>query len=181
MKCSGPEYIEWPKSFRSPILFGVVEQAASAIDQSLVRRAAGAYGRAIAVADPIRLEFWEARGLTMAQLRLMYLLLAEDCRSVGQLAEEMRVRPASVTGLTDRLVDHGLIERRADPADRRLVRVALTPEGRRVLGEIEVASLAYLGGIFERMGEESVERLCEALEEFGQTARAAGSLVRPPA
>lgn len=138
--------------------------------QSLWTRAMRAYGRALAAADPIRLRFWNSRGLTMPQLRLMYLLLLRDCRSVGELAEEMNVRPATVTGLTDRLVRQQLIERQADPSDRRLVRVALTPEGRRVLGEIEVASRAYLGAIFDRMGADAVQRLVNSFEEFSDAA-----------
>jgi DNA-binding MarR family transcriptional regulator len=47
----------------------------------------------------------------MPQVRLMHLLLLQDCRPVGELAEEMNVRPATVTGLTDRLIRQGLIER----------------------------------------------------------------------
>jgi len=129
-----------------------------------------AYGRALAVADPIRLQFWDDRGLTMPQLRLMYLLLLQDCRPVGELADEMNVRPATVTGLTDRLVRQELIQRQDDPEDRRVVRVALTPEGRRVLGEIETASRAYLRAIFDELGPDAVERLIQVFEEFSEAA-----------
>jgi DNA-binding MarR family transcriptional regulator len=139
-------------------------------DQTRLDRAMRAYGRALAVADPIRLQFWDDRGLTMPQLRLMYLLFLKDCRPVGELAEEMNVRPATVTGLTDRLVRQELIERQDDPEDRRVVRVALTPEGRRVLGEIETASRAYLKAVFDRLGPKAVERLIQTFEEFGAAA-----------
>lgn len=140
------------------------------MDQARLTEAMRAYGRALAVADPIRLRFWDDRGLTMAQLRLMFHLLDHDSRPVGELADEMNVRPATMTGLTDRLVRHGLIERLADDEDRRVVRVALTDEGRRVIGEIEVASRAYLDRIFQEMGPEAVERLVRAFEEFAAAA-----------
>ena len=140
------------------------------MDDAMLDQAMRAYGRALAVADPIRLRFWDGRGLTMPQLRLMYLLHQQDCRAVGELAEQMNVRPATVTGLTDRLVRQHLIERQPDPDDRRVVRVALTPEGRRVLGEIETASRAYLDAIFERMGEDAVERLIDLFEQFSAAA-----------
>ena len=131
-----------------------------------------AYGRALVVADPIRLQFWDDRGLTMPQLRLMYLLYLRDGRPVGELAEEMSVRPATMTGLTDRLVRQELIERRGDAEDRRVVRVVLTDEGRRVLGEIEAASRLYLDAVFKRMGDDAVERLIDLFDQFSDAASA---------
>lgn len=143
------------------------------MDDELLTEAMRAYGRALAVADPIRLRFWDGRGLTMPQLRLMSLLLQQDRRSVGELADEMGVRPATVTGFTDRLVRQRLIERQDDATDRRVVRIALTDEGRRVLGEIETASRAFLREILSRMSEAGVRRLIAAFEEFRAAADAA--------
>ena len=107
--------------------------------QDLLIRAITAYGRALAVADPIRLRFWDSRGLTMTQLRLMYLIYQRNELTISELAELMVVRRPTITGLTDRLVKQKLIRRLSDKTDRRIVRIALTKEGRRVLGEIEVA------------------------------------------
>jgi MarR family transcriptional regulator, organic hydroperoxide resistance regulator len=129
-----------------------------------------AYARAVAVADPIRIRFWDGRGLTMPQLRLMYIVRDSGPRSVGEIAERLNVRPATVTGLTDRLVRQKLIERQDDPADRRVVQVALTAEGRRVLGEIEVASRAYFDAIFERMSESDVVQLISLFQKLADTA-----------
>ena len=143
------------------------------MDDQLLTEAMRAYGRAIAVADPIRLRFWDGRGLTMPQLRLMYLLLQQDGRPVGELADEMNVRPATVTGLTDRLVRQRLIKRQDDPNDRRVVRVALTAEGRRVLGEIESAGRAYMAEVLARMDGAAVRRLIDAFEQFRAAADAA--------
>jgi DNA-binding MarR family transcriptional regulator len=89
---------------------------------------------------------------------------------VGEIAERLNVRPATVTGLTDRLVRQKLIERQDDPADRRVVQVALTAEGRRVLGEIEVASRAYFDAIFERMSESDVVQLISLFQKLADTA-----------
>jgi DNA-binding MarR family transcriptional regulator len=46
----------------------------------------------------------------------------------------------------------------------------LTAEGRRVLGEIEVASRAYFDAIFERMAEEDVVQLVSLLQKLADTA-----------
>jgi len=48
----------------------------------------------------------------------------------GELARDMMMSPPAMTNRIDRLVKRGLVERRADPDDRRALRVALTEEGR---------------------------------------------------
>lgn len=140
--------------------------------QELLARAIVAYGRALAVADPIRLQFWDDRGLTMTQLRLMYLLFQRDEQTVSELADQMLVRKPTITGLTDRLIKHKLIRRLNDANDRRIVRIALTKQGRRVLGEIEVASKAYLDRIFGALGEARVEEFVRLMEDFAKSAEA---------
>lgn len=50
---------------------------------------------------------------------------------MGELSKRMMVTGGNVTGITDMLEDDGLVERVADPADRRAWVVRLTPAGRR--------------------------------------------------
>jgi DNA-binding MarR family transcriptional regulator len=109
----------------------------------------------------------------MAQLRVMYTLLVDGERSAGELAEEMGVRPPTITGITGRLIKQKLIRRRADPADRRIVRVELTAEGRGVISQIEAAGRAYLTSVFDRMGEDRVNEFICLLDEFAAAAVAA--------
>src|SRR3990172_686374 len=145
-----------------------------ALDQGLITRAMVSYGGALSVADRIRLRFWDKRGLTMAQLRLMYTMLLDGEQSAGELAEKMSVRPPTITGLTNRLIKQKLIRRLADPNDRRIVRVDLTAEGRRMISQIETASRAYLARIFNQLGEAKVKELIALLDEFsaaGQTVQ----------
>ena len=50
----------------------------------------------------------------------------------GKLAQKLKCEPSNVTGIVDRLEARGLVERRPDPADRRVKLAAATEEGRRV-------------------------------------------------
>ncbi|MCA9846398.1 MAG: MarR family transcriptional regulator [Dehalococcoidia bacterium] len=138
--------------------------------RSTSERALRAYVRALNVADPIRLQFWDDRGLTMPQLRIMFRLLERDGQSAGELAAAMRVTPATMTGLTDRLVKQQLVERHSDTRDGRVVRLFLTPAGRATAQAVEEASRAHLDRVFARMGNEAVDRLIEALREFAHAA-----------
>jgi DNA-binding MarR family transcriptional regulator len=49
-----------------------------------------------------------------------------------RLAEQMNCEASNLTGLVDRLEIRGLVERRADPVDRRVRQLALTEEGEAV-------------------------------------------------
>ncbi|MEU6381266.1 MarR family transcriptional regulator [Streptomyces sp. NPDC046909] len=69
--------------------------------------------------------------LTGAQARLLSLLSLEPL-PMRKLAHKLRCEPSNVTGIVDRLESRGLVERRPDPADRRVKLAAVTDEGRGV-------------------------------------------------
>jgi DNA-binding MarR family transcriptional regulator len=80
----------------------------------------------------------EARkaGLTPQQHQLLLAVKGfpgRDWATVGEIAERLQLRHHSAVGLVDRAEEIGLIARRADPVDRRVVRIVLTPAGERVL------------------------------------------------
>lgn len=74
-------------------------------------------------------------GLSYAQVRALVMLGDAEEATAGQLARAADLTPASVTALLDQLERQGMVERRRDPADRRVVVVALTPAGRELLAE----------------------------------------------
>ena len=111
----------------------------------------------------------------MSQLRLLAMVDRGENRPIGEFADEMGVKPATLSGLAERLERLDFIRREHDPADRRIVRVALTAEGKRILSEIQVAARAYFDAIFARMGPEAVEKFAEALEGFRKSATSVGA------
>src|SRR2546425_9955051 len=84
------------------------------------------FGRLIARSDPGRFEAWAGLGLTMTQLRVLFILRGEDGLPAGSLAEYLEITPSTVTRIMDRLVSNGLVRREVDDDDRRLVRHRLT-------------------------------------------------------
>ncbi|GAA2432838.1 MarR family winged helix-turn-helix transcriptional regulator [Streptomyces lavendulocolor] len=67
--------------------------------------------------------------LTGAQARVLALLAAQPT-PMRRIARSLRCEPSNVTGIVDRLEARGLVERRPDPADRRVKIAAATEEGR---------------------------------------------------
>jgi len=69
--------------------------------------------------------------LTIGQVRALGVVADHSDCTMGQLARRLGVSFSAATELADRIVHAGLIEREADPSDRRLVRLRLSPAGRR--------------------------------------------------
>jgi len=74
-----------------------------------------------------------ALGLTLAQWRaLANLARFEGCSNV-QLADQLEIKPITLTRQIDKLVAAGLVRREADTEDRRVVRLYLTEQAQPVL------------------------------------------------
>jgi DNA-binding MarR family transcriptional regulator len=68
-------------------------------------------------------------GITAVQaMALLFLAEADDVTSV-HFGKRLQLDSATLTGLLDRLVAAGLVSRRADPADRRAIRILLSEAG----------------------------------------------------
>ena len=73
-------------------------------------------------------EFLEV-DITMPQAKVLYLLRATGDLHMSDLVARLGVTLPTVSGIVDRLVEHGLVARRGEPEDRRRVFVGITPAG----------------------------------------------------
>jgi DNA-binding MarR family transcriptional regulator len=80
-----------------------------------------------------------------------------------ELAEILEVEPITVGRLVDRLATRGLVERRADPADRRVWRLHLTPAAAPVLAEIDQVRIAFDAEVTTGLTPERRQAVTEAL------------------
>lgn len=85
----------------------------------------------------------EGTGLTVPQFFLLAALWEREGVKAGDLAARVRLDAATVTGLLDRLEKGGLAERRADPEDRRALRIHLTAKGKKLRGELSPRLAAF--------------------------------------
>lgn len=131
-------------------------QTTEPLVDALIENIMNNYGRAAGVFDPNRLEVWEELGLTMSQLRVLYMLQAEPGTPAGNIAALLKVRPSTATGIVDRLERDGLVRRERDDLDRRRVRVWLTDQGIRVINEIRARNRAVIWKIFRNFSEQEL-------------------------
>ena len=119
-------------------------------------------------------------GMTRAQWAVLARLDRSEGLKQSELAEMLDVQPITLTRLLDRLSEHGLIERRSDPQDRRAKRLFLTPAARPLLaqlGELADDMMAkVLAGIDRATVGDMLANLATARDNLRQAIQR-----RPPA
>jgi DNA-binding MarR family transcriptional regulator len=75
-------------------------------------------------------------GLTVVQLKALYRLSFSPDISLSELAEKLRLTNSTVSGVIDRLVHSGLVERVIPPENRRAVSIHLTDKGQKLLKDV---------------------------------------------
>ncbi len=101
--------------------------------------------------------------LTLPQYRVLVFLDRGD-RPASQVAALLDVTPSTVTSVVDGLTARGLVERRADPGDRRRVVLSLTPAGSLQLRLGDELVGERLGRLLDRLGADDAETVRSGLE-----------------
>lgn len=104
--------------------------------------------------------------MTQSQFAVCKLVKQHGRLSVSELAESLGVSLSAVTVTADRLCRAGLLERRRDEDDRRVVWLALTAAGDRAVSEIMETLHRALKDSFERLPDEDVLKLVEICEKL---------------
>jgi len=115
-----------------------------------------------------------AHGMSRAQWVMLIRLDRQPGLSQKEMAELLEVEPITVARLVDRLEARGLLERRADPADRRIWRLHLLPDAQAVLDELEGQREALLALITRGLPPDTINLVTDAL------LRMRGALSRRP-
>lgn len=94
-------------------------------------------------------------GVTPAQSRLLRTLAHYGSPPrMADLAERLEVVPRAVTTLVDGLEASGKVRRVPDPANRRVIRIELTEDGRAALRELRAARRAAAEEILAPLADE---------------------------
>jgi DNA-binding MarR family transcriptional regulator len=113
-------------------------------------------------------------GVSMSHVHVMWLLQRHGDVSMGRLAEMLDVSLSNASGLIDRMVERGLVERVRVPDDRRLVLVAISDRGREMLDHADVLRSDLFETILRRLDAVQLRRLAVAMSDIRQAIRAAG-------
>jgi MarR family transcriptional regulator, organic hydroperoxide resistance regulator len=106
------------------------------------------------------------KGISMAQLHILYTLQRSGEMPMSRLAEVLHVSLSNATGLIDRIEERGFIERTRVPEDRRIVLIQVTDAGRRMLEEVDAISSDLLRSVFGRIGRSQLAAVGRAMAEL---------------
>ena len=110
---------------------------------------------------------WNKRGgefnLSFPQYKMLYMLNTSGTHTVSQIAESLGITSAAITGITDRLVTEGYVNRERGENDRRVVNISITDRGREIMNQITERQKEMLEGIFDQLHEEDLQHLRRVL------------------
>jgi DNA-binding MarR family transcriptional regulator len=116
----------------------------------------------------------DASGLPAPQLSALSVIVFGGPITLGELARAEQVRPPTISKLIVELESQGLVERQADPSDRRIVRVRATARGTKVLHDGRQRRVAALVVSLGSLSPRDRALLARALPVLERIARGTG-------
>ncbi len=118
---------------------------------------------------------WHRGSLSLIHLNVLTLLETEGPLPMHRIAETLDVSDASATGIVERIERRGLVERRHDSEDRRLVLVHLTEAGKNVFSETQARHLERLRQLIDRLGDRELVGLLTGIRGIRRVASELGA------
>ena len=150
----------------------MVEERSS---EETARRSAEVQDISDSLLPSLGLAFWRMKhaferevGLSTATWFLLSMLIEEDGISQGEVSHRFEVDPSRITRIAQRLQDEGLLRRKRDPEDNRVVRLYITEEGRLLIEDCQERRERFESR-FRR--EFSTEELAELRRALGVVSR----------
>lgn len=104
--------------------------------------------------------------VTLQQFHLLLYMKASGRTRVTDLSDMMMVSKPTASRMINTLCDKGMIKKRTDDRDRRLVYLELTPKGRRVVEEKELRQRERLARVLGEMPAEEMGAFLDTLERI---------------
>ena len=106
---------------------------------------------------------WLELDMSTPQFKALLLISEEEGIRMRELARKMGGSFSNATVLVDRLVERGLVERLAEPEDRRVVLVRVSEEGRFLIEQLVTSWRAISPSILETLAPEELDTVHDAL------------------
>jgi len=116
-------------------------------------------------------EPWIELSLTIAQLKSLFFIADKGKTNFKKLADALGVTPPNVTGIVDRLVEHGLVSRTENPEDRRIMVLQITTKGRNLLHNLQQNRASHMANILEQLGQDELASLHRGMKSLTEAAR----------
>jgi DNA-binding MarR family transcriptional regulator len=114
---------------------------------------------------------WHRHAISLVHVNVLTSLDIEGPLSMTRLAEAMDISDASATGIVDRMEKRGLVERRRDAADRRVVLVCPTEQGRQVFRDMDAHRRKFLSLVLSHLSDAQLRALWTGMQAVLEARR----------
>lgn len=128
--------------------------------------------RALRAAEDRLIRQVEAHGLSLTEFAVLEVLLHKGALPIGEIGGRILRASGSMTYVTDKLVQRGLVQRRPSDADRRVVLAQLTDEGRALIETVFPEHAATIRDLMQGLTPEEQETAADLLKRLGHHAQA---------
>ena len=104
---------------------------------------------------------WHQGAVSLVHLNVLTLLEASGPMPMGRLAEQLDISVASITGVIDRMEARGLVDRRRDSEDRRVILVHPGKGGRKLFEDIGKRRRLGLAALLSKLSDDQLQGLLE--------------------
>jgi DNA-binding MarR family transcriptional regulator len=109
--------------------------------------------------------------ITPPQFIALQWLFEDGDMTIGELSNKMYLACSTTTDLVDRMEKNLLVERVKNPNDRRVVRIHLLEEGKRIIDEVIKKRQAYLEEVLVDFSSEEIQLLQKSLTKLHHEMR----------
>ncbi|RXZ76690.1 MarR family transcriptional regulator [Paenibacillaceae bacterium] len=116
-------------------------------------------------------ELWKRRNgdlMPLSHFSMLYIIHSQGRQRVAELAEKLSVTPGAITGMSDKLITLGLVDRLRDETDRRVVFLSLTEQGKTLIDSMFASRLEIYSVIVKQLPEEDIEHLTRIFTQMIQ-------------
>jgi DNA-binding MarR family transcriptional regulator len=118
------------------------------------------------------LDSWVKLNLTIPQLKSLFYISRHGKVNASGLASGIRVTPANVTGIVDRLIEQGLLTRTPDPDDRRISWLRVTDSGKTLINDLREGRAQEMRRTLGKLNEEELSIVAHGFELVAAAAEA---------
>jgi DNA-binding MarR family transcriptional regulator len=104
--------------------------------------------------------------LTRTQLEILMMLSQKPAQTTGELAGRLFLTQSAVTQTVDTLHRRGLLERRPDEHDRRVIRLELSPAGHEIADRVYAMKRENIRSLVSRLTDSETAVMITAIEKF---------------
>lgn len=106
-----------------------------------------------------RFQNWMNMELTTMQFKCLFYIVQTGIATSGKLSAALGVTPADITGVIDRLISQGFVQRQENPDDRRVIFLRPTDKGQQIIEKLNRDHAEHFTRLLDDLSEDELEQV----------------------